>query len=98
MDSYLIYILIWIGLVVFLAFLFRIFPAKMKDAKDPQTKSSLFTILMLFAIPLILIIVIAPIIIIAGDETMPAGYKYVFGVVVLAAIGFMMYLQRSKKE
>lgn len=95
---YLIYILIWIALVVFLSLLFKFLPAKMKEANDRETKNSIFTILMLFAIPLSLVIVIAPIIIIAGDENMPDKYKYIFGIVVITAIAYVMFLQKSKKE
>jgi len=98
MEIYLIYILVWAALLVILGILFKVLPAKMKEAKDPQTKSSLFTILMLFAVPIILIVVIAPIIIIAGDENMPVEYKYAFGVIAFPVIVYIIFLQRGKKK
>ena len=98
MDIYLIYILVWIGLLIFLAILFKILPAKMKEAKDPQTKSSLFTILMMFAIPLILVVVVGPIVLIAGDENMPVDYKYTFGVIAFLVIVYLLSIQRSRKK
>ncbi len=81
-----------------LAILFKVFPVKMKEAKDPQTKSSLFTILMMLAIPLILIVVIAPILIIAGDENMPVEYKYAFGVIAIMVIVYFIFTQRGKRK
>lgn len=98
MDNYIIYILVWAGLLIFLAILFKVLPAKMKEIIDPQTKSSLFTILMIFAVPLILIVIIAPIVIIAGDENMPVKFKYAFAVIALVVIGYILYLQSGKRK
>ena len=98
MDIYIYYILVWAALLVFLGVLFKILPTKMKEAKDPQTKSSLFTILMIFAVPLILIVVIAPIVVIAGDENMPVVYKYAFGVIALTVIVYILFKQRSNRK
>ena len=98
MEIYIIYILVWAALLVFLGILFKVLPAKMKETKDPQTKSSLFTVLMLFAVPIILIVVIAPIVIIAGDENMPVEYKYTFGVISFCVIVYILLLQRGKKK
>ncbi len=97
-DIYIVYIIVWVILLILLAILFRVLPPKMKEAKDMQTKNSLFTILMIFAIPLILLVVIAPIVIVAGDENMPGKYKYAFGVIALVVVAYILYLQRSKRR
>lgn len=98
MNNYLLYILIWAGLLVIIGILFKVIPAKIKETKDPQTKSSLFTILMLFTVPLILIIVIAPIIMIAGDENMPSEYKYAYGIIAFLVIIYLLFIQRNKNK
>jgi hypothetical protein len=98
MNIYIIYLLVWIGLVVLLFLLFKYFPAKMRSTENIGAKNSLFTILMLISIPFILIVVISPIIIIGGDENMPSSYKYFFTFVVLAAIVMFLLLKRKKPE
>jgi hypothetical protein len=53
---------------------------------------------MLTGIPLVLIVIIAPIIIIGGDENMPSSYKCYFGIVVLAAIVLFVFLKKGNRK
>lgn len=98
MDNYLLYISVWAGLLLILLLLFKVLPAKMKNTEDRQTKNSLFALLMMLSIPLILICVIGPVILVAGDENMPEKYKYAFGIIALIAVGYIIYLQTTKKS
>jgi hypothetical protein len=68
----------------------------MKENEDPQTKNSLFTILLFTSIPLILASFIGPIIIIAGDENMPTEYKIYF--VIIASIAIIASFVIKKKR
>jgi cytochrome c biogenesis factor len=97
MDSYLIYLLVWVGILFLLGVLFKLIPDRMKETKNIQAKNTMFTILMLLGIPLILIAVIGPVILVAGDESMPLKYKYGFGIIALLVIGYIIFLQAGKK-
>ncbi len=98
MNIYTIELIVWIVLVLFTIFLFRKIPAKMKVSENPQTKSSLFTLLLILGIPLILFESIAPILILAGDHNMPVVYKYIFGGEILAVVIYFLSTQRSKQS
>jgi putative copper export protein len=98
MDNYLLYISVWIGLLLILLLLFKFLPAKMRNTEDRQTKNSLFALFMILTIPLVLICIIGPIILIAGDENMPDKYKYAFGIIALIAVGYIIFLQTTKKS
>jgi hypothetical protein len=96
---YLIYLIIWLAIVIVLNILFRVLPLKMKDTKDPQTKNTLFAILLFSSIPLILICFIAPILILAGDKEMPSDYKIYFVIIAaIAIIGSFSLKKRKSKE
>ena len=97
MNIYTVELIIWIVLVFFTIFLFRKIPAKMRETESPQTKSALFTLLMVLTIPLILFESIAPILILAGDHNMPVVYKYIFGGEILAVVIYFLFIQRSKQ-
>jgi archaellum biogenesis protein FlaJ (TadC family) len=98
MDNYLIYLLVWIGVLFLLGVLFKLIPKKMKETKNIQTKNTMFTILMLIGIPLTLIAVIGPIVLVAVDEDMPLKYRYGFGIIALLIVGYMLFLQMAKKK
>jgi hypothetical protein len=70
----------------------------MKETKNIHTKNTMFTILMLFGIPLILIAVIGPIILVAGDENVPLKYKYGFGIIAFLIVMYLVFLQMGKKR
>lgn len=98
MNYYSLYILIWIVILFVLFFLFRFLPSKMKLTDDHRTKNSLFVLLMILGIPLILIAVIGPILLVAGDENMPDRYKYAYGMISAAVIVYLIYLQTTKPK
>jgi amino acid permease len=98
MDNYLLYILVWIGLLLIMLVLFKTLPAKMRNTEDRQTKNSLFALFMMLVIPLVLVCIIAPIILIAGDENMPDNYKYAYGVIAFIVIVYLVYLQITRKK
>jgi putative copper export protein len=98
MDNYLLDISVWLGLLLILLVLFKILPAKIRNTEDRQTKNSLFALLMMLSIPLILVCVIGPVILVAGDENMPEKYKYAFGIIALIAVGYIIYLQSTRKK
>lgn len=97
MENYLLYFLVWVGLLLLLLIIFKILPAKMRNTEDRQTKNSLFALFMMLVIPLVLVCIIAPIILIAGDENMPVKFKYAFGIIALIAVSYIIYLQTSGK-
>ena len=98
MENYLLYFLVWVGLLLILLLIFKILPAKMRNTEDRQTKNSLFALFMMLVIPLVLVCIIAPIILIMGDENMPDKYEYAFGIIALIAAGYIVYLQTARKK
>ena len=70
----------------------------MRNTEDRQTKNSLFALLMMLSIPLILVCIIGPIILVAGDENMPEKYKYAFGIIALIEVCYIIYLQTTRKK
>jgi archaellum biogenesis protein FlaJ (TadC family) len=98
MDNYLLYLFVWLGLLLILLLLFKILPAKMRNTEDRQTKNSLFALFMMLSIPLILICIIGPVVLIAGDENMPEKYKFAFGIITIIAVGYIVYLQTTRKK
>ena len=98
MDNYLLYLLVWIGLLLVLLLLFKTLPAKMKNTEDRQAKNSLFALFVILAIPLILVCIIGPVVLIAGDENMPDKYKFAFGIIMLITAGYILYLQTTRKK
>jgi len=97
-NIYILELVIWIGLVLFTIFLFRFFSRKMKHTDNQRTKGSLFTIMLLFGLPLILFEVIAPIVILMAEGIMPVGYKIAFGCEILIVIIYFFSTQRSNKS
>jgi putative copper export protein len=98
MDNYLLYILVWTGLLLILLVLSKTLPAKMRNTEDRQTKNSLFALFLMLVIPLVLVCIIVPIIMIAGDENMPDKYKYAYGVIAFIVIVYLVYLQTTGKK
>jgi amino acid permease len=93
-----LYIIVWIGILVLLFLLFKVLPKKMKQTEDRQTKNSLFAIMLILGIPLILIAIIAPILLVAGNENMPVIFKYGYGIISLAVVAYLIYLQITKPK
>lgn len=83
---YLLYLLIWLSIVLILNILFRTLTPKMKNTDNLQTKNTLFTILLFTSIPLLMTGIIAPIVILAGDEKMPVSYKIFFIIFAILTI------------
>ncbi len=94
MNNYILYIIIWVVLACIIILLFKFIPLKMKSTENPQTKSSLFALLMILGLPLIMFEFLAPIFVIGGDNAMPNNYKHLFGVVMLVFI--MAFIFRNK--
>lgn len=95
---YLIYLFAWLIIILILNFLFRLLPTKMKNTEDPQTKNTLFTILLFTSIPLILIAFIAPILILAGDKEMSGDYKIYFVIIAAFAIIASFTIKKKKRK
>lgn len=90
MNHYLIYTGIWVAIATIIILLFKYIPRRMKETESSGTKSFLFMILMVVGLPLILFEFLAPIIIIMGNQDMPANEKIYFGIIVVIFIFFFM--------
>lgn len=97
-HNYPLYIAIWFGLSLITLWLFRVIPRRMKEVKDPQTKSSLFTILIVTGIPPLLACVIVPAVFIIGDNGMEPIYRYGWSALVLIFVIYFFIKQKSRKE
>lgn len=83
-------------MVSVLFLLFRYLPPKMKEAEDLKTRQSLFTILMVFSIPLIFAVTIVPLIILFSDPEMPVKIKYLFiAITLIVVILFRLFRKKS---
>ena len=82
---------------MFLVFWFRALTRKTRNTEDPQTKNSLFTLMLLIGLPILMFEIIAPIMILMGDKSMPVVYKYAFGAEILAVFIYFISTQKSKK-
>ena len=95
---YLTYLLVWIAIIIILNLLYRVLPVKMKETEDPETKNTLFTLLLVSSVPLLLIAFLAPIIILAGDENMPDIYKIYFVLIAVTLITASFILKKKKTK
>jgi len=83
-------------MVTVLFLLFRYLPPKMKQYEDAKSRQSLFTIFLVFTIPLIFAVTIVPIIILIGDPEMPVKIKYLFiAIVLIVVIVFRLFRKKS---
>jgi len=98
MNFYIIELVIWLAVMMFLVFWFRAMARKTRNAADAQAKNVLFTLMLLIGLPLLLFEIIAPVIIIMGDNSMPVEYKYVFGAEILAVLVYFISTQRSTNK
>lgn len=94
-HNYPLYILIWLGVSLTVLFIFRVIPKKMKQIEDKQTKNSLFTIMIFFGLPLMLVAVVSPLIFIIGDKNMEPLYRY--GWIGLISV-FLIYFFIKQKS
>lgn len=87
-HNYPVYIALWFVMTIFILWFFRFMTRKMRETEDRQTKSSLFTITILFGLPMILAIVVGPLFFLIGDKNMESVYRYLW----IGLIGmFLLY-------
>lgn len=98
MNTYEIELVCWLGLILFVIVFVRSLTRKIKNTEEPQTKNSLFTLMLLIAIPVILFEIIAPIMILIGDKQMPVIYKYIFVGEIILVLVYFLSTQRSKRK
>lgn len=97
-HNYPFYIVIWFIISLFALFVFRVIPKKMKSIEDRQTKSSLFTILVVTGIPLLMVSVLGPLVFIIGDKNMDVTFKAVWAVLIGVFVIYFFIKQRSSKK
>jgi hypothetical protein len=88
---------IWLALMIFVVFLFKRLTRKIKNTDEHRTKNSLFMIMIFVGLPLLLFEIIAPVVILMGDQNMPLGYKLAFGGEIIVVIIYFIQIQRTKK-
>ena len=96
-HNYAVYISVWFIITVFILWFFRFMSGKMKNTDDNQTKSSLFTITIIFGIPLLIAAVIGPMFFLIGDKNMESTYRYLWIALIGAFVIYFIFKQRSKK-
>ena len=95
-NKYVIYISIWLAVSVITLLIFRFIPKKMKEVSDPQTKNSLYTILIFAGIPMLMVSVLAPPVFLIGDKNMDFVYKLVWGGLCFGFIVYFLVKQKSR--
>lgn len=96
-HNYPVYIIIWFVISVTALIIFRAIPRKMKETEDRQTKSSLFTIMIVLGLPLLMAAVLGPVIFLIGDKNMDSTYRIIWSALVLIFIIYFIFKQRSPK-
>ncbi|HEY3250975.1 MAG TPA: hypothetical protein VGK25_07640 [Ignavibacteria bacterium] len=96
MERYILFISIWFVISVIALLLFRFIPKKMKEVTDPQTKNSLYTILIFLGIPMLLVSILAPPVFLIGDKNMDLIYKLIWGALCLVFIVYFLIKQKNK--
>ena len=97
-HNYPLYIVIWLVATVFAIWFVRFISRKMKNTEDRQTKNSLFTVLIIVALPLWLVTVLWPVIFIIGDKNMASIYRYTWLGLIGVFLVYFIQKQRSGKE
>lgn len=96
MNKYIIIISVWFVISLVTLFLFRFIPGKMKRISDPQSKNSLFVILIFLGIPLLMISILTPLVFIIGDKNIDLIYEIIWvGLCLFFAVYFVLK-QRSR--
>jgi len=96
MNNYTVIIPIWLAVSLTTLLLFRFLPKKMKEIADPQTKNSLYTILIFIGLPLLLASVLTPAAFLIGDKNMENGYRIVWGALCLGFVVYFIIKQMNK--
>ena len=96
-HNYALYIVIWLVISFLALLIFRVFPRKMKETSDRETKSSLFTIMIVLGLPLLMAAVLGPLVFLIGDKDMDSTYRIIWGVLVFVFIIYFIFKQRSQK-
>jgi hypothetical protein len=97
-TTYVIQLIVWPVLMVLLMVIFRYFPRKIKDSDEPVKKNLLFILMLIFGLSLLVFEVVAPVMVLMGDEHMPSVYKYIFGVEVLILAIYLYRIQRTRSH
>src|SRR5262245_46571350 len=97
-HNYPVYIAVWLVLSMLTLWFFRAMGRKMKNTEDRQTKSSLFTIMIVLGLPMLLAAVLLPLVFIIGDKNMGLYYKLTWSSLILIFIIYFFKKQRSSKE
>ncbi len=96
--KYEIIITIWFAVSLLTFLLFKFIPKKMKEIADPQSKNSLYTILIFIGVPLLLASILTPAVFLIGDKNMDDVYRIVWGGLCLAFVAYFFYKQVSKTK
>ena len=96
MNKYTIIISIWFVVSLITLLLFKFIPKKMKEIADPQTKNSLYTILIFTGIPLLLAAILTPAVFLIGDKHMDDIYMIVWSGLCLVFVVYFLIRQKSK--
>jgi len=68
----------------------------MKVVADPETKNSLYTILIFIGVPLLLASVLTPAVFLIGDKNMDDVYRIVWGGLCLGFVVYFLIKQKTK--
>jgi hypothetical protein len=97
-HNYPLYIAVWFVISILTLIVFRLIPKKMKETRDKQTKSSLFTIMIVIGLPLLMAAVLGPLIFLIGDKNMDSAYRYTWYGLLFIFVIYFFIKQRSPKH